>query len=183
MFSPPPTDSGARASLSATPRNASRSARAFRNTFLIAALAFASALPAADDRPQLSGTWQLNPSKSKLDSPVASIELTIQQGAKDRIQFTRTVRLPDGKDAVSSFECTSGGPDCAFDEGGHKSKVSLWYQGAELVILKTDGPGSDEVSQWNLKRLDKGTMQVSVSHITPAAADETMVFDSKNAIT
>ncbi len=108
-----------------------------------------------------------------------TLELVLQD-ASGKIQFTRTTHTPEGKELVAKFECAPGGPDCAFDEAGHKSKVSLWYQGAALVILKTAGPSDDEVTQWTLK-LDNQTLQIEVSHITPAGKTETMVFTHKSS--
>jgi hypothetical protein len=55
----------------------------------------------------------------------------------------------------------------------------LWFQGSDLAILKTDGDKDDEVSQWTLKLRDPDTLEVTVSHITPGGADETMVFGRK----
>jgi hypothetical protein len=127
---------------------------------------------------KLAGTWELDPAKSKLEHAPGAIELTVVD-AGGKMQVTKTIRPADGKDAVSKFDCAPGGPDCPYDEAGHKSKVSLWFQGSDLVILKTDGAGTDEVSQWTIKLLDPDTLEVTVSHITPGGADETMVFGRK----
>jgi hypothetical protein len=135
-------------------------------------------LSADADKPKLTGTWDLDAGKSQLEHSPGTVELSVQD-ASGKIQFTRTIHTPDGKDLVAKFECVAGGPDCAFDEAGHKSKVSLWYQGAALVILKTDGPSEDEVTQWTIKG-DKETLQIEVSHITPASKTENMVFSRKH---
>ena len=89
------------------------------------------------------------------------------------------ISAADGKEAVSKFDCAPAGPECPYDEAGHKSKVSLWFQGSDLAILKTDGDKEDEVSQWTLKLRDPDTLEITVSHITPGGADETMVFGRK----
>lgn len=129
-------------------------------------------------KPKLAGTWELDAAKSKLAQGAEAIELTVVDSG-GKLQLTKTVKAADGKDAVSKFECAPAGPDCPYDEAGHKSKVSLWFQGAELEILKTDGAATDEVSQWALKLRDPDTLEITVSHITPAGADETLVFDRK----
>jgi hypothetical protein len=135
-------------------------------------------LAADSDKPKLAGTWELDTAKSQLEHSPGTLQLVVQD-TSGKIQFTRTIHTPDGKDLVAKFECLPGGPDCVFDEAGHKSKVSLWYQGAALVILKTDGPSDDEVTQWTLK-LDNHTLQIEVSHITPVGKTETMVFNHKS---
>jgi hypothetical protein len=129
-------------------------------------------------KPKLDGTWELDPAKSKLEHAGGAIELNVAN-AGGKLQLTKTVRPADGKEAVSKFDCAPGGPDCPYDEAGHKSKVSLWFQGSDLVILKTDGTSTDEVSQWTLKLRDPDTLEITVSHITPGGADETMVFGRK----
>jgi len=134
-------------------------------------------LSADSDKPKLDGTWELDAAKSQLEHSPGALELIVQD-ASGKIQLTRTTHTPEGKDSIAKFECTPGGPDCAFDEAGHKSKVSLWYQGTALVILKTDGPSDDEVTQWTLK-MDKGALQIEVSHITPPGKTETMVLTRK----
>ncbi|MGA7414797.1 MAG: hypothetical protein WBW33_30285 [Bryobacteraceae bacterium] len=151
-----------------------------RGRFLLALPLFSvSLLFAADsDKPKLTGTWELDAAKSQLEHGPGALQVILQD-VSGKIQFTRTIHTPEGKDLVAKFECLAGGPDCAFDEAGHKSKVSLWYQGAALVILKTDGPSDDEVTQWTLK-LDNKTLQIEVSHITPAGKTETMVLNRKS---
>ena len=144
---------------------------------LLALLSLSFLLVAESDKPKLAGTWELDAAKSQLEHSPGTVELVIQD-ASAKIQLTRTTHTPEGKELVGKFECAAGGPDCAFDEAGHKSKVSLWYQGPALIILKTDGPSDDEVTQWTLK-LDKGALQIEVSHITPAGKTDTMVFTRK----
>jgi hypothetical protein len=129
-------------------------------------------------KPKLAGTWELDAAKSQLEHSPGTLELVVQDTSA-KIQLTRTIHTADGKDLVAKFECAPGGPDCAFDEAGHKSKVSLWYQGAALVILKTDGPTDDEVTQWTLT-LDNHTLQIEVAHITPVGKTETMVLNRKS---
>jgi hypothetical protein len=149
---------------------------AVRGKILLALPLFSlSLLLAGDsDKPKITGSWQLDAAKSQLEHSPGTVQLVLQDVA-GKIQFTRTIHTPEGKDLVAKFECAAGGPDCAFDEAGHKSKVSCWYQGASLVILKTDGPSDDEVTQWTLK-MDAGTLQIEVSHITPVGKTETMVL-------
>ncbi|MBV9762876.1 MAG: hypothetical protein JO340_20115 [Acidobacteriaceae bacterium] len=133
---------------------------------------------AGSTTPNFSGTWQLDSAKS----PAAegrSITYTIQD-ASGKINFTRVIREKDGKEITSKFTCDTGGTQCEFDEDGRKAHVSLWYDGTALVILKTDGPKEDAVTQWKLE-LDPGgsTLKVDFQHIDPSEKTETLVFDKK----
>ncbi|MGH9581731.1 MAG: hypothetical protein ACRD4O_02205, partial [Bryobacteraceae bacterium] len=58
------------------------------------------------------------------------------------------------------------------------AKVSLWYDGSALVILKTDGPSDDSVTQWRLALSANGkTLSVDLTHIVPQKSPEKLVFD------
>lgn len=142
-------------------------------TFLLA-----SCLLAADGPPNYSGTWQLDAGKS----PAAEgrlMTLTIEDDS-GKINFTRVAHERDGKELTSRFSCQTGGVTCDFDEGGHKAKVSLWYDGPALVILKTDGPKEDSVTQWKLQLgPDKQSLSVDLTHIEPNDKSESLVFDKR----
>src|SRR5579875_1019777 len=115
-------------------------------------------LPADDQPPDFSGSWQLDSSKSP-GIDLDSVTLTIQNDS-GKFNFTRVARARGGKEITSHFTCEAGGATCTYDEGGYKAKVSLWYQGAALVVLKTDGPKEDSVSQWKLELSNKNTLKV-----------------------
>lgn len=146
---------------------------------LLAAPCFLSSLLMADDGPpNFSGTWQLDTAKSP-GAAVQDVTLTIQD-ASGKIDFTRTAREKDGREVVSRFSCQTGGNQCEFDEGDHKAKVSLWYNGPALVILKTDGPKEDSVCQWKLQLGPDGkVLNVEYTHIEPNDKPESLVFDKK----
>ncbi len=146
---------------------------------LLAAPLFASPFFASDDGPpDFTGTWQLDGAKSPA-AEGSNVSLTIQDSS-GKISFTRVVRGRDGKEITSRFTCQAGGGTCDFDEGGHKAKVSLWYDGTALVVLKTDGPKEDSVTQWKLQLSpDKTNLKVEFSHIEPEDKSEDLVFDKK----
>jgi hypothetical protein len=141
---------------------------------LVAHLAFA-----ANTTPNFSGTWQLDEAKSP-GAEGRAITYTIRDSS-GKINFTRVVREKDGKEVTSQFTCDTAGTQCEFDEGGHKAHVSLWYNGKALMILKTDGPKEDSVTQWKLE-LDSGgsTLKVDFEHIDPSEKAETLVFEKKS---
>lgn len=128
--------------------------------------------------PNFSGSWQLDAAKSP-EAQGRDITLMIQD-ASGKIDFTRIVRERDGKEVKSTFTCDTVGTQCIFDEGSHKAKVSLWYDGSALVILKTDGPKEDAVTQWRLEMAPNGSnLKVQFDHIDPSDKSETFVFAKK----
>lgn len=145
---------------------------------LLAAPLFVSSLVLADDIPDFSGTWELDTAKSP-QATFEGITLTIQNSS-GKINFTRVAHEKDGKAITSRFSCQTGGNQCDFEEGDHKCKVSLWYNGPALMILKTDGPKEDSVTQWKLQLSpDKHTLNIEFSHIEPTDKSENLVFDKK----
>ena len=133
---------------------------------------------AAAGPPNFSGTWELDATKSP-DAQGRAVTYTIQN-ASGKITFTRVVHEKDGKEITSQFSCGTEGSQCDFDEGGHKAHVSLWYNGGALMILKTDGPKEDAVTQWKLELEPGGkSLKVDFEHIDPTDKAETLVFDKK----
>jgi hypothetical protein len=144
----------------------------------IVASLFPLLLSAGDAAPNFSGTWQLDAARSQIRN-AGSITYTIED-TSEKINFSRIIQETDGKSITSKFTCDTIGTQCEFDEGNHKAKVSLWYDGAALVILKTDGPKEDSVTQWRLELAPDGnTLNVKLTHIEPVEQPETLVFEKK----
>lgn len=153
-----------------------------RYTYLALAILGASlllpAFEAQETQPDFSGTWQMDATKSQTTEG-DNITYTIDQSS-GKVNFTRVIHARDGKDLTSKFTCDTVGTQCGFDENGHKAKVSLWYDGPALVILKTDGPKEDSVTQWRLELSQDGkTLKVTLTHLEPVEKTETLVFDKK----
>jgi hypothetical protein len=126
--------------------------------------------------PDYSGTWQMNSAQSQATDDQA-ITLTIHESA-DKIDFTRVVHEKDGKEVTSKFSCATGGTQCDFDEGNHKAKVSLWYDGPTLVILKTDGPKEDSTHEMRLQLAPDGkTLNVDSTQLEPKDKTVKIVFE------
>jgi hypothetical protein len=150
----------------------------FRRALAMFAAPIVACTAFAGSTPNFSGTWQLDAAKSP-DAQGRSITYTIQD-ASGKITFTQVVHGADGKDVTSNFTCDTMGTQCDFNEGGQKAHVSLWFSGAALNIMKSDGPKEDSATQWKLELESGGnSLKVSLEHIDPAGKPETLVFSKK----
>jgi hypothetical protein len=104
--------------------------------------AISPAVAAIAGPPDFSGNWRLDPSKSQ-ETNGAIVTLSIQNEAGN-LKYERTLHERNGREVVARFTCAVGATQCDFDENGHKAKVSLWYDGSALMILKTNGLKEDE---------------------------------------
>jgi hypothetical protein len=131
----------------------------------------------SSDQPNFNGTWQVDPAKSP-DVHGATITLIIKDES-GKIDYQRTVRETDGKQAVLRFTCTPNGSNCDLDEDGHKAKVSVWYDGPALMILKTNGPKQDATTERKLELSSDGnTLKVQFTNLdlNNSSKPETLVF-------
>ena len=140
----------------------------------VALLAYAVlALPlAAQDRPNLSGTWQFDSSKSELHTArIAGATWVINEDADtNAIQITVT-----GDEAGKKIEmkCRTDGKECKVS--GDKATASFWYNGPLLVEMETKG---EHVVRYRMKLSDDGkTLTVDTTSIVPQAPqDDVLVF-------
>jgi hypothetical protein len=154
--------------------------RCFRLALTVLAVPLVFPLLASADSktPNFSGAWQMDPAKSQVGDG-RLVTMTIEN-ISDKIKMVRVVREKDGKEVTSQFVCGTGGTECEYDEGGHKAKVSLWYNGPALVVLKTDGPKEDTSDEWTMKlSSDTHTLTVGLEHIDPSSKEETLVFSKE----
>lgn len=130
--------------------------------------------------PDFSGNWRLDPAKSP-EANGAMVTLAIQNEA-DKLNYERTVRERNGRQLIARFTCAVGGSQCDLDENGHKAKVSLWYDGSALMILKTDGPKEDETTERRLQLSPDGkTLTVQFTNVAGNEKPETLVFTKEAA--
>lgn len=126
--------------------------------------------------PDFSGTWQLDTAKSQTDHS-GTIMLKIQQSS-NTISWERHVRESNGREIVSHFSCDINGQPCEFDEGDHKAKVSLWFDGSALYILKTNGPKEDATTEMRLQLSPDGrVLNVEFMHLDPNDRTEKRVYN------
>jgi hypothetical protein len=137
----------------------------FSRLFGIVPLAclLAVAAVAQDEKPDLSGNWQLKePTKT-----AKSITMIIEQKGKS-VHITKTVTGIDGKAVKTEFQCATDGKECEIPG----TKISLWFDGQALVEMDA---GSEVISKITMK-LDGNQLKVDVSHIFPDGAPETYLL-------
>jgi hypothetical protein len=145
---------------------------------LAAPLVFPFLLSADSGNPNFTGNWQMDAAKSQVEDG-RLVNLSIEN-VSNKIKMIRVVREKDGKEVTSQFVCGTGGTECEYDVGGHKAKVSLWYNGPALVVLKTEGPKEDASDEWTMKlSSDTHTLTVGLEHIDPTSKEETLVFSKQ----
>jgi hypothetical protein len=144
-------------------------------TSMVLAAALLAAQPGIFD-----GTWQMDTAKSHVtDGRV--VELTIVT-VSDGIKMTIKSHKGDGPETISEFTSKLNGKAADFEEGTHKSKITVWYNGPTLNASKENGPPGDVTSAWKFELgPDKGTMTMTINHYEPAADDETLVFTKKGS--
>jgi hypothetical protein len=125
------------------------------------------------DRPDFSGSWQFDASKSELHNiKLADATWTIE-ASENSIHLTES---EGGKSKPVEFKCTTDGKDCA---SSAKAKASFWYNGAMLVEMETKG---DHVTRYRLTLSQDGkTLKVETTYIVPKTdGNDVLVFNRKS---
>ncbi|MBZ5608756.1 MAG: hypothetical protein LAP38_10885 [Acidobacteriia bacterium] len=127
-------------------------------TLLVLVLLAAPAV--AQDRPNFSGNWQFDASKSELHNlKLANATWTIKQDDSS-IDIAEN---EGGSGRAIELKCTTDGKDCKVS--GEKAKASMWYNGPMLVEMETRG---DHVVRYRLTMSQDGkTMKVETTQIVP----------------
>jgi hypothetical protein len=143
---------------------------------IVGLLLTATALSA--QTPNMSGTWEMDAGKSHV-SDGRTITLAIES-VTNKLKVDSIMHDKGGKEINADFTCAPDGKECEFNEGGHKSKVSMWFSGDSLNVAKTDGPVGDVVDEWKLQMSTNGkVLTLAITHIDPDAPVETLVFNKK----
>lgn len=117
---------------------------------------------AAADRPDLAGTWKLDPANSQTgDEKVQSGSLVLHQ-TDDGVTIADSQATTDGKEKKLEIQCNTMGKECKLKDGA----FSLWYNGPALVVMQTHG--DDLVVKRSLTlSADGGKLTMEVIHILP----------------
>jgi hypothetical protein len=124
--------------------------------------------PRADTRANLAGTWQQTDGSGEKSTWILK-------------ETGTSVHIANSNDAqtVADFDCNTVGKECNVKLAGHKSKVSMWFNGSKLVELQTTG---DEVVKRRFQVTGKGdTMEIETMPISPAGKTETAHFKRAEA--
>jgi hypothetical protein len=123
----------------------------------------------AQDRPNLSGTWQFDGSQSQVHSVNIAGATWVINEDDSSIQISQS----ESGDKKVELKCTTDGKECKFS--GEKAKASFWYNGAMLVEMESKG---DHVTRYRMKlSADGKTLTVDSTSIVPQSTqDDVLVF-------
>lgn len=141
-----------------------------------ASLLFAAALSAQQHT--FDGNWQMDAAKSHVNDgrTVALVIASVGGG----IKMTLKTRKSGAEEVASEFLSKLDGKACDFEEGSHKSHLTMWFDGTALNASKEAGPPTDVTSMWKFEiSPDKQTLTLTINHYEPTADDETIVFTKK----
>jgi len=132
----------------------------------LSVLVLASSAFADDDssRAKLMGRWQQSDGNGETKS---TWDL---EGLGTSIHVTNS----KGTQTVAEFECNTVGKECAVEDAGRRSKVSMWFNGPKLVELETRG--AEIVKRRFIITGDGDTMDLETIPIAPSGKVETAHF-------
>ncbi len=122
------------------------------------------------DRPNLSGTWQFDSSKSQLHTEKVDGATWVINEDDSSIQISES---ESGAAKKIELKCTTDGKQCKIS--GDKATASFWYNGPMLVEMENKG---DHVMRYRMKLSDDGkTLTVDTTSIVPQVPqDDVLVF-------
>jgi hypothetical protein len=132
------------------------------------------------ERPNLSGSWHCNTSKSTLQKAKLS-DLTWVIDQKDEaLHISEIAKLADGKEVKTDFDCTTDGKECSTTLDGQPAKISFYFNGAMLVELDYKGHNRENIVKKRLQLADDGkSMNVELIRVVGTDQPGTLVFEKQ----
>jgi hypothetical protein len=129
--------------------------------------AFALSCAWTADRPDLNGTWQLDPAHTSLAEKTPKAETLSIKQKEDSIEIATNTTESNGKEARLDVACNTLGQQCNVKQNGQATQVSFWYNGPVLVMLE-QRHGNDFVVKRLLRPAEDGkSLSIEVSYLAP----------------
>ncbi len=124
---------------------------------------------AQSDHPNLSGTWQLDQTKSELHAGKSPALTWFIDEKENAIQMKQVEKDDSGKQREVDFNCGIGGKECSVKEPDGQFKASFWYNGPMLVEMKTS-EHTDHIMKYRMKLENDGrVLNVEMTSIVPVS--------------
>jgi hypothetical protein len=150
----------------------------FMRTLLL--ISVSAVVAVAGDKPNLSGAWQWNPSKSDFHSArLTGLTWVIDQ-KESTFHLSETERHPDGKEIKTDFDCTTDGKECSINAKGEPASVSLWFNGPALVEMLSKGHNRETVVKKRMRLSEDGKfMNVELIPMVGSEQPGKLVFEKQ----
>jgi len=144
---------------------------------LLILLSAAGVLWAQSTRPNLSGTWKYDASRSSLKHSKMAEQTWKIESSRDKIQFAETIQS-DGKETSRTWDCSTMGKECQVEDAGTQAKVSMFYNGPALMEFRTRG---EDISRRSYTLTSDGkSLEVEITYIAPQKDSEKLVLSKVN---
>ncbi len=132
------------------------------------------------ERPNLSGSWHCNTSKSTIH-PLRLSDLTWVIDQKDEaLHLSEIAKNSDGKQVKTDFDCTTDGKECSTKLDGQPAKISFYFNGAMLVEMDYKGRNRENIVKKRLQLADDGkSMNVELIRVIGTDQPGTLVFEKQ----
>jgi hypothetical protein len=132
------------------------------------------------EKPNLSGSWHCNTSKSTIHQPKLS-DLTWVIDQKDEaLHVSEIAKNSDGKEVKTDFDCTTDGRECATKLDGQPAQISFYFNGAMLVEMEYKGRNRENIVKKRLQLLDDGkSMSVELIRVVGTEQPGKLVFEKQ----
>jgi len=147
--------------------------------FSVPLLLAAGLAAAAGDSPDLTGGWELDAARSQNAARIKSSSLTIEH-KPDRIRIQESAVPVSGKPDNTQLDCGTLGKPCDFVDDGQPAQVTMWHNGATLVVMELRGKNHENVIKRRFSLSADGKLLTEeLIRITPTEKAETLVFTRK----